>query len=229
MPLPLLTIAIPVLPSSGAWIASTSAGGYIAGTLSSSWIGAFILGNSGLLSTIGAISGAGVFAASGGTGLLASAAAGTGTALTSIGLGGVASYLGIAPVTTFLGLTPVGWAVASSAAIAGLLGTYLTRQSMKTLNHERAKGGLEPITVRRIYREAKDFESQAMVEILRALQREGYDILLSRDDKTARIEGEDYRVDRLRYVIEKDGSEKLCAFSLFGRLIVLLLIKEPGV
>jgi hypothetical protein len=53
MPLPFLVIAIPVLHSSGAWIASTGAAGYIAGTLSSTWIGAFVLGNGTLLSSLG--------------------------------------------------------------------------------------------------------------------------------------------------------------------------------
>lgn len=36
---------IPVLHSSGAWIASTAAGGYVDSTLSSTWLGAFLLKN----------------------------------------------------------------------------------------------------------------------------------------------------------------------------------------
>jgi hypothetical protein len=35
MPLPLFALAVPIMHSSGAWIASTAASGYIAGTLSS--------------------------------------------------------------------------------------------------------------------------------------------------------------------------------------------------
>ena len=47
--LPLL--AVPVLHSSGAFIAYSGTG-YLAGTLSSSWLGAFVLGNSGLLAGV---------------------------------------------------------------------------------------------------------------------------------------------------------------------------------
>jgi len=59
-------IAVPLLHSSGAWIASTTAGGpCVAGTLSSTWIGAFIAGNAGLLSGLGITSAVGVLAAMG--------------------------------------------------------------------------------------------------------------------------------------------------------------------
>ncbi len=92
MPFPLLAVAIPVLHSSGAWIASTAASGYIAGTLSSTWIGAFVLGNSGLLASLGLVSAAGVYGALGGlTALASSTALGIGSALTAIGLGGMAT------------------------------------------------------------------------------------------------------------------------------------------
>lgn len=89
MPLPLLPLAIPVMHSSGAWIASTPASIYIAGTLSSTWIGAFVLGNSTLLCSFGLVSAAGIFGAGSGLAALsASAAAGIGTGLTAVDLGG---------------------------------------------------------------------------------------------------------------------------------------------
>jgi hypothetical protein len=47
-------IAIPVIHSSGAFIAS-SATGYLAGTLSSTWLGAFVIGNAGLLAGASAL------------------------------------------------------------------------------------------------------------------------------------------------------------------------------
>jgi hypothetical protein len=47
-------IAIPVIHSSGAFIAS-SATGYLAGTLSSTWLGAFLMGNAGLLAGASAL------------------------------------------------------------------------------------------------------------------------------------------------------------------------------
>jgi hypothetical protein len=124
IPLPLLAIAIPVVHSSGAWIASTAASGYLAGTLSGTWIGSFVLGNSSLLGSLGLVSAAGIFGATGGIAAMASGAAlGVGSALTAVGLGSVASALGIALAVTFLGLTPVGWAIAGTgAAIAGVVG-----------------------------------------------------------------------------------------------------------
>jgi len=62
MPLPIIALAIPVLHSSGGWIAATG-GSYLAGTLSSTWIGAFVLGNVGILTKLGLISAASVYAA----------------------------------------------------------------------------------------------------------------------------------------------------------------------
>ncbi len=94
--MPLIALAVPVLHSSGAWIAYAGSG-YLAGTLSSSWVGAFILGNAGLLSSLGLISAAGVAGASGLLTTIGTGAALTlGKGLTAVGLGGVASWLGIA-------------------------------------------------------------------------------------------------------------------------------------
>lgn len=226
MPLPFIAIAIPVVHSSGMWIASTAASGYLGGTLSSTWIGAFVLGNSGLLSSMGVVSGAGIFAAAGGAGLLSGAASGAGALLTSVGLGGVASALGIAPVTTFLGLTPVGWAVAGGGAvIAGTLGTYITRKTLRAINEERAKGGLPPTTVAGILREARALEDAAMVDLLRKLQSEGQDIQMSPDESRATIEGETYPVRNLSYDIGKDGSESICVIRRFWRRLRVLLIR----
>ena len=62
--MPLFAVAIPVLHSSGAWIAYAGSG-YLAGTLSASWTGAFILGNAAWLSSLGIVSAASIAAASG--------------------------------------------------------------------------------------------------------------------------------------------------------------------
>ena len=124
-------IAIPLLHSSGAWIASTAAGGYIAGTLSTSWVGAFIAGNAGLLSALGITLAAGVYAALGGT--LSSAGSAVGTGLTAVGLSGLAQSLGLAPAT-FLGLTFASWAVVTSSVLiffASGLSIYLLKENWK--------------------------------------------------------------------------------------------------
>jgi hypothetical protein len=49
-----MPIAWPVIHGAGGWIASTSVGGYIAGTLSTTWAGAFVLGNQLLITATGA-------------------------------------------------------------------------------------------------------------------------------------------------------------------------------
>lgn len=129
-------VAIPVVHSAGGWIASTSAAGYLGGTLSASWAGAFIAGNASLLAKT-------------------AVAAGTGIAGYVTGIAGAgASALGLAPAT-FLGLTPMGWAIAggtilTAGSIAGL--TYLKSKPFReavdavlpAINEARVEGGLEP-------------------------------------------------------------------------------------
>ena len=231
MPLPFIAIAVPVIHSSGGWIASTSAAGYIAGTHTATWIGSFILGNSSLLSSLGLISGAGIFAAGAGTGLLAGAASSTGVLLTQVGLGGVASYFGIAPVATFLGLTPIGWIVAGTGAtVAGSLGYFMTGRKMKEINEARVEGGLPPITVRELLAEIKGFDNDAKIEVLAKLQQEGFDIHISWDRRFATIEGTTYPIRRLLYRVKKDGSEYLALKTRIGRNKKVLLAKpaDPG-
>lgn len=228
MPLPFLAIAIPVLHSSGAWIASTGAAGYIASTLSSTWIGAFVLGNSTLLSGLGLVSAAGIFGATGGLASFSSSAAlGVGSALTAVGLGGVASSLGIAPVATFLGLTPVGWAVAVTVAtLAGTLGYFFTRKTMRRLNEEREKGGLEPITLAQIVREVRLLEAQSLETILTRLDTELRNVSLSSDHMEVSVDGQLFSVHRLKYVVNKDGSEEIVFVTRTGRKKRILLVKS---
>lgn len=227
MPLPLFAIAIPVLHSSGAWIASTGAAGYIAGTLSSTWIGAFVLGNGTLLSSLGLVSAAGIFGATGGLAALTSSAAlSVGSALTAVGLGGVASSLGIAPAATFLGLTPVGWAVAGTTVlIASTLGLYFTRKTMRRINEEREKGGLEPISITQIVKEVRLLEAQSLEAILTRLSLEMDAVQLSDDQKNVSVDGQVFSIHRLKYVVNTDGSEELVFVTRAGRKKRVLLIK----
>lgn len=230
MPLPLFAIAIPVLHSSGAWIASTGAAGYIAGTFSSTWIGAFVLGNGTLLSGLGLVSAAGIFGATGGiTALTSTAALSVGSALTAVGLGGVASSLGIAPAATFLGLTPVGWAVAgTTVVIASTLGFYFTRKIMRRINEEREKGGLEPISITQIVKEVRLLESQSLEVILMRLSVETETVQLSDDHKKVLIDGQVFSIHRLKYIVNADGSEELVFVTRVGRKRSILLIKAAS-
>ncbi|MCY4463462.1 MAG: HigA family addiction module antitoxin [Albidovulum sp.] len=228
MPLPFFAIAIPVLHSSGAWIASTAASGYIAGTLSSTWIGAFVLGNSSLLSALGLVSAAGIYgAASSGLAALGSGVAlGMGAALTKVGLGGVASALGIAPVVTFLGLTPVGWAIAVTAGtLITTLGYYFSRKTMQRMNEERQKGGLDPITLLKIVEEVKLLEEQSLQNILERLEKETDNVSLSSNREEVTIDGQVYSIARLKYAMNEDGSEEILFARRIGRNKRILLIK----
>jgi hypothetical protein len=147
MPLPLL--AVPVIHSAGGWIASAG-GSYLGGTLSTSWAGAFILGNSSFLSGLGlGAIGTGAAAFASGAGAAASAgAAAVGSAATSAGVA-----LGIV-TPTFLGLTPIGWAVTgatlSIGAAAYAVWRYKNRDiislidaQLDEINAERQAGGLD--------------------------------------------------------------------------------------
>lgn len=230
MPLPFFAIAIPVLHSSGGWIASTAAAGYVSGTLSGTWIGTFVLGNSALLSSTGLISAAGIFGASGGlSALSASATSGVGWLLSTVGFGGVAQTLGIAPVTTFLGLTPVGWAIAGTVAAAGsaiaVVGLYFGRKTMKNLNEERQKGGLEPITISGIVKEVRLLESQSLHSILEKLASEGEDVSLMKGGTEAKIEGQIFSIGRLRYLIHPDGLEEIVFLTRTGRKRRVMLLR----
>lgn len=230
MPLPLFAIAIPVLHSSGAWIASTGAAGYIAGTLSSTWIGAFVLGNGTLLGSLGLVSAAGIFGATGSLAALTSSAAlSVGSALTAVGLGGVASSLGIAPVATFLGLTPVGWVVAgSTVVIASTLGLYFTRKTMRRINEEREKGGLEPISISQIVKQVRLLEAQSLEAILMRLSFEMDTVQLSDDQKSVSVDGQVFSIHRLKYVVNADGSEELVFVTRARRKKRILLIKAAS-
>jgi hypothetical protein len=218
-------IAVPILHSSGAWIASTAAGGYVAGTLSSTWIGAFIAGNAGILSGLGITSAAGVLAAMGGG--LSSVGAALGSGLTAIGLGGVAQSLGLAPAT-FLGLTVVGWSIAAASVAAAGVGYFFTRKKLAAINEERAKGGLAAVTWSQIIAEAREYEKQAMMGILEELQAETEeDIVVNRSLEEAVINGKSYKISDLKYVIEKNGREYVALRSKNPfRNMVLFVVKE---
>lgn len=227
MPIPLLAVAIPVLHSSGAWIASTAASGYIAGTLSSTWIGAFVLGNSTLLGSLGLVSAAGVFAAPAGIAALSSSAAlGAGSAMTAVGLGGVASTLGIAPVATFLGLTPVGWAIAGVATtIVAAVSFYFTRKTMRKINEERSKGGLEPITVEQIVKEVRKLEAESLEVILHRLAEETGRVAISGDRQDVTVDNQIFSIRRLKYVVKEDGLEEIVFVTRTGRKKRVFLVR----
>lgn len=212
-------------------VASTAASGYIAGTLSSTWTGAFILGNSSLLGSLGLVSAAGIFSATGGLATLSpSAALGIGPTLTAVGLGGAAKALGIAPAATFLGLTPIGWSVSVTVAIlAATLGYYFTRKTMHRVNEEREKGDLGPITLVAIVWEVQHLEARSLVTILARLDAELDSVSLSTDRNEVIVDGQSFPIHRLKYVVNRDGSGKIVSVTRTGIKKRDLLVKAaPG-
>jgi hypothetical protein len=130
--LPLL--AVPVLHSSGAFIAYSGTG-YLAGTLSSSWLGAFVLGNSGLL---------------------AGASALTATSIGGFLSGAKSSATGVAASLGLISSTPA-WvmpvSIASGIALVASGGfAYYKRgqiieaitEQLEDINQERISAGLKP-------------------------------------------------------------------------------------
>lgn len=215
-------IAIPLLHSSGAWIASTAAGGYIAGTLSATWIGAFVAGNAGLLSALGITSAAGVYAALGGS--LSSAGTAIGGGLTAVGLSGLAQSIGLAPAT-FLGLTFISWAAVASAILifssSGLI-YFVARRKLQLINVERRKGDLPDTTWREILKETQNYEKQAMIDILEELAEECKDVIFFKESETVKIKVVNYNIRDLKYVVEKNGAERIVKSSWipFRRIVV---------
>ena len=224
-------IAVPLLHSSGAWIASTAAGGYIAGTLSGTWVGAFILGNAGLLSSLGLVSAGGIFgaAATGIAGFGSTAAALGGSALTSVGLGGVASSLGFAP-TVILGFTPLGWAIMGGASIAvGGLAVYLKSSVMGKVNEERVNGGLPEIGVLELISEIKKHEEESKVDILKKLSKERLNFKVRPAAGELVIDGISFKIAEIRYVIEEGGREFLEKVNMLRRNQTIFVINKGSI
>lgn len=216
-------IAIPLLHSSGAWIASTAMGGYVAGTLSTTWIGAFVAGNAGLLSAFGITSAAGVYAAIGGT--LSSAGTALGGGLTAIGLSGLAQSLGLAPAT-FLGLTFISWGVVASAILSSGFIYFYARRKLVDINIERRRGGLSDTTWQEILKEAKIYEKKAMTDILVKLAEECQDVNFIKESDAVEIKGINYSIRDLKYVVEKNGVERIVKSSMIPfRPIVVYTVK----
>lgn len=222
-------IAIPVLHSSGAWIASTAASGYVAGTLSSSWIGAFVLGNTSILSSIGLVSAGGILTAAGGgiTSVFGAAGSLAGSALTSIGLGSVASSVGLAPAT-FLGLTPVGWAISGVAlASTASLGYFISNSIMAKINEERVAGGLPEISLRELYDEIKKFERDAIMEILIKLSKERLNFKVRKSENKVSIDGSDYDIKDICYEVAENGGEWLVIKRTLRSAKKIFTVVEP--
>jgi hypothetical protein len=222
-------IAIPLVHSSGVWIASTATGGYVAGTLSTTWIGAFVAGNAGLLSALGITSAAGVFASAGG--VMSTAGTALGTGLSTIGLSGLAKGLGLAPATLF-GLTFVAWGVVASVTmLIGLVAIYIfAGKKLKEINKHRHEGGLEKTTWKKIVKEARDYEKNAMNKIISQLEKEFPSDFLRHDEDIVHIKGITYSVGDLKYVVKKDGAEMLVKRSRIPfRCVIVFIVRLPAI
>ena len=207
MALPLITIAIPLAHSSGGWIAHAG-GAYVSGTLSSTWIATFVLGNAGLLSKLGFVTKAtssiiGTIAVKSGTSL--------GGIMTTVGLGGLAESLGLVPAT-FLGLTAPAWGVVGVSVLGvgslsvGVFAFYIKKE-LNTINEERRKGGLEGISIRSLLKEIKTFEAELLKLLCIQLSEQNLDLSFDRKSGVLIYKGEKFLLSTIRYEIDEDDSE----------------------
>ena len=157
-----MIIAIPVVHAAGGWIASTSAAGYLGGTLSATWMGAFVAGNAALLK------GAGVAALAGVSGFAGGVATGVSGMASS-----AAVAVGLAPAT-FLGLTPIGWSIVGGVAATAGITAYVARHRLKValaeqlaeINAAREAGGLKPFeSAKELLAEVKAFVKKLKGEV----------------------------------------------------------------
>lgn len=96
---------------------------------------------------------------------------------------------------------------------------------MRRINEERRKGGLDPITVKGIVQEVRLFEKASMLEILKRLASERDDISVAANESDATVSGQSFSVNRLKYVINQDGSEEIVFVTKTGRTKRVLLLK----
>jgi hypothetical protein len=152
MPLPLIAVAVPVIHSAGGYIAFQGVG-YVGGTYATTWLGAFVLGNSTVLGALGFTSLAGI-----------------GTAV--FGGGAIATAFGLA-APTMLGLTAAGWATGGvGVAIAGVAYTGYSQyrrsqakaalvSALPEINKERAANGDYPLSYSELIEQLKAAEKEA--------------------------------------------------------------------
>lgn len=216
MPLPLL--AIPVIHSSGLWIAST--GGYMASTMSTTWIGAFVAGNMSTLASLGVVSGASIFGAGVATGSTA-----LGAALANVGLGGLASSLGLVPAT-FLGLTMPVWA-GVGIGVTGATAIYASF-NMSKLNEERRNGGLENITIMELVKAVKAFETESLKLLCEKLSTQVSGISFNSADETLAFDEVEYEMGDISYRFNKDGSEELLLSGGRFKKKTVIRVKEAS-
>ena len=119
--------------------------------------------------------------------------------------------------------------VGASVAAAGV-GYLFTRKKLADINEERSKGGLAAVTWAEIFAEARDYEKQAMMNILEELEAESAgEITFDRSSEEAVIRGKTYKVTDVKYVIEKNGREYVAQRSNVPlRKIVLFVVREES-
>ena len=96
------------------------------------------------------------------------------------------------------------------------------------MNEERQKGGLDPITLLKIVEEVKLLEEQSLQNILERLEKETDNVSLSSNREEVTIDGQVYSIARLKYAMNKDGSEEILFARRIGRNKRILLIKAAA-
>lgn len=101
---------------------------------------------------------------------------------------------------------------------------------LKELNKNRHAGGLEKTTWKKILKEARGYEKNAMNEIISELEKELPSAVIRHDENIVCIEGIKYKVSDLKYVVNKDGAEMIVNKSYIPfRSMIILTIKLPAI
>ena len=99
---------------------------------------------------------------------------------------------------------------------------------MRRINEERENGGLEPISITQIVKEVRLLEAQSLETILTRLSLEMDTVQLSGDQKNVSVDGQVFSINRLKYVVNANGSEELVFVTRAGRKKRVLLIKPAS-
>lgn len=99
---------------------------------------------------------------------------------------------------------------------------------MQCINEERKKGDLDPTTLNEILKELQVFEARSLEAILTQLAKEMEGVALSSDHRCFMVNGQIFPVNRLKYVVNKDGSEEVVFVTRIGRKRRVILVKPAA-
>ncbi len=99
---------------------------------------------------------------------------------------------------------------------------------MQRINEEREKGNLEPTTLVKIFKEVQLLERRSLEAILAQLAEEMENVTFSRENGKFTVDEQVFAINRLKYVVNNDGSEEIVFVSRMGRKRRIVLVKPAA-